>query len=61
MNGQRKVMLMAGDIMIWTMAICFSVCVVGFTALSVAGLASTVLDVANEVKAKALNLFTAKK
>ena len=54
-------MLMAGDIMIWTMAICFSVCVVGFTALSVAGLASTVLDVANEVKANALNFFAAKK
>ena len=48
---------MAGDMVIGTMAFCFSVCVASFTALTVAGLANVVLDAAGEVKKKAGNFF----
>lgn len=43
--------------MIGAMAFCFSVCVVAFTTLTVAGIAKVALDAGIEVKNKAANIF----
>lgn len=43
--------------MVGAMAFCFSICVVSFTALTVAGISKMTLDAGIEVKNKAANFF----